>query len=267
MALRVAAFLGGQPDAVNYYTGGYFYAVGSLGYKKYWDRLLDNPVYAPFVEMKIAEIAGNPREVMRGLNSILRKSPLFMPAIVKLWMKNMQDGRESDALRILNRALLQSDVPNAGRAYLLKLRAHVFYIFGDYDEAEQDAAAAATLAPLDAGIMGLLAKVWAAKKSNLDEAYRYAISLIKAFPSSVESWDVLAMVVRAKEGDGEALEILERVGRVAEECSELFMHLGDLRALAGLIVEAEHAYRKSVALSDDGLVVRGEVERKLRKLK
>jgi tetratricopeptide (TPR) repeat protein len=267
LVLRVAAALGGMPDAVNYYTGGYFYASGSDNYKKYWNKLKDNPIYAPFIEMKNAERIGDDDKTERELDSILRKNPLFMPAIQKLWRRNMQNGQKNNVLRILGIALRRPNVPAGGRAYLLKLRGHTFYIFERYEEAERDLKFAAKLSPMEAGVMGLQARIWAAQKKNLNEAYRYAISLVKAFPANVENWDVLAMVVLAKEGDDAALEILDKVARVAEECSELFLHLGDLRLKAGLRLGAAQAYRKAVALSDDGLVIKSDVERKLRRLK
>ena len=254
-------------DSIDYYTGGYFFANGSENYKKYWDGLRQSPVYGPFIEMKIAEKAGNSTESTRELEKILQKSPLFIPAIQKSWRQNMQNGRENATLRILNRALKSPNLPAAGRAYLLRLRAHANYLFGDLDYAEDDLKEAGNLTPLDAGVMGLSARVWAAQNKNLDEAYRYAISLVKAFPSNVENWAILARVVLAKEGDAPALEILERIGRVAEECSELFFLLGDLRAKAGEVPGAAAAYKKAIALSGDGLVIKDEVERKLRRLK
>lgn len=177
----------------------------------------------------------------------------------------MQNNREFNAIMALNRTLKRPDLPPLGRAYVLRMRAQSFYMTGRLDNAENDLIAASKIAPVDAGIMGLSARVWAAKRTRLDEAYRFAISLVKVFPSKIESWDTLAMVVYAKEGLEPALEILERVGRVAEECSEFFMHLGDLRMEAGSKMGAAAAYRKAIALSGDGLVIRAEVEQKLRK--
>lgn len=267
LILRIAAMIGGGNDALNYYTGGYFYSAGSENYKKYWNKLKSNPIYAPFVDMKEAEKNGFSPKAERRMNRIIRHHPLFVPAIQKLWRKNMQDGRENANLRILDRALERGNVPEAGRAYLLKMRAQTFYMSGDYESAEGDLAEALKLSPLDAGVMGLSARVWAARKKNLDEAYRYAISLVRAFPGNVENWDILAMVVFAKEGAGPAREILEKVGRVAEECSELFMHLGDFRARDGEKSGAAQAYEKAISLSGDGLVIKSEVERKLKRLK
>lgn len=266
LALRTAAALGGQSDAINYYTGGYFFNAGSGNYKKYWAKLDGNPVYAPFIKMKNAEKTGDLRIIAHEMRDILKKHPLFLPAIQKIWRQNMQNGRENGTFRMLDRALNQDNIPDAGRAYILKMRGHAHYIFDEFEDAEKDLGAAAKLSPLDAGIMGLQVRVWAAQKKNLDEAYRYGISLIKAFPSNVENWSILALAIRAKEGDEPALELLERVGRVAEECSELFMQLGDLRARAGLSIGAGQAYRKAIALSGDGLIIQKEAEKKLRKV-
>jgi len=269
LALRVAAALGGHGDSLNYYTGGYFHAVGSSNYRKYWDRLEGNKIFKPFIDMKIAEgLEGiSDRQFRRELERILRESPLFMPAIVKSWRRDMQSGREHDALRMLNRALRQPDVPDAGRAYLLKLRAHTFYLFGQLDKADKDLEAAAEVASMDAGVIGLRARVWAAQGRNLEEAYRFAISLIKAFPGNVENWTILALVVQAQEGWEPALEILNRVARVSEEGSELFFHLGNLRMRAGDREGAAEAYRRAIALSGDGLIIRSEAERRLRRIR
>lgn len=266
LSLRAAFALNGPKDSINYYTGGYFYNAGSDNCKKYWDKLDNNPIYEPFIRMKNVEKADNLRQSIRELDRILKRNPLFMPAIMKSWRQNMQNGRDYDAMRTINRALRHRDLPEDGRAYLLRLRAHVFLLTEEFDNAESDLEIAAKIVPMDAGIMGLQARVWAAQNKNLDEAYRYAISLVKAFPSSVEYWDVLAMVIWAKEGWQAALEILERVGRVAETTSSLFMHLGDLRLRAGFNIGAAQAYRKAIALSDDGLVIREEVEHKLEKM-
>ena len=267
LLLRTASALGGIPESVNYYTGMYFYLAGSPVYRRYWDELSANPIFGPFIKMKEAERASSEREMAAGLKKILRDTPLFMPAILRLWRINMQNGRDFEAMRMIDRALGQDPLPDAGRAYLLRLRAHTLFMSGRLEEAENDLEVAAELTPMDAGIMGLQARVWAAQRTNLDEAYRYAVSLVKAFPSNVENWSILSMVLEVKEGWAEALEILERVGRVAEENSELFLNLGNLRLRAGDRVGAADAYRRAIALSDDGLVVRREVERKLRRVR
>jgi tetratricopeptide (TPR) repeat protein len=267
LALRVASALGGHADSINYYTGSHFYAVGSGNYERYWRRLADNKIFRPFIDMKNAQRLQetSPRAFRRELDRILRESPLFMPAIVQSWRLDIQLGREHEALRMLGRAMRQPDIPEAGMAYLLKMRGHTYYIFGRLDEADRDLEAAAEIAPMDAGIIGLRARVWATMGENLDEANRFAISLIKVFPGSVQNWNVLAMVVSATEGWEPALQILERVGRVAEESSELFMHLGDLRMRAGNRTGAAEAYRRAIALSDDGQIIRADAERRLRR--
>ena len=266
LVLRVAAFLGARSDSVDYYTGRYFFSNGSDNYKKYWTPLESNPIFGPFVKMKIIETLDGSRARRRQLNDIVESAPMFMPAIQELWRENIQNNRQYQAISVLNRALRQPNLPDSGRAYILELRARTGYLFGDFETAANDVKLAAKLAPMDARILRLSARIWAAEKSNLDEAYRYAISLIKAFPADVENWNVLAQVVYVREGLEPALEILERIGRVATTCSELFMWLGDLRSEIGLKSEAIEAYKKAISLSDDGLVLKKTVERKLKKV-
>ena len=61
--------------------------------------------------------------------------------------------------------------------------------------------------------------------------------------------------------------MLERVGEVAETCSSLFEHLGDMYAIKGDNTKAQDAYMRAIELADDGLVVVPHIERKIRKLK
>ena len=264
LGLRIASMLGGDPVALDYYLGLHFFRVNSDLYKRYWNRVLDNPIYGPFVRMKIAEKAGNKVAISREISKLLRDVPLFLPAMQVMWRIEMAAGRDVEMLRVLNRALSQAEDFDMGQAFLLRLRAHTFYLFGELIAADDDLEKAADLAPLDAGIMGMRARVWARQGENLDEAYRYAISLIRAFPATVENWGILALVVQAKEGDEPALALLERVARIAETSSELFMILGDIRMSTGDTKGAIQAWERSLTLTDDGLVIESEVRRRIR---
>ena len=102
---------------------------------------------------------------------------------------------------------------------------------------------------------------------EIDTAYEYAMSLVKRNPSDVFAWDVLGRVVAAREGVGAALELIERVGDVAKECSSLFEHLGDLYIDVGNDKMAKDAYLRAIELSDDGFVVVPRVRQKLRNIK
>jgi tetratricopeptide (TPR) repeat protein len=196
----------------------------------------------------------------------VKQNPLFVPAITKLVAKNMQKGREDDAIKILNRSLKNTDLPQSGRAYMLKTRSHIYYMTGKLDKAQEDIRAAADIIT-DSGVLATQARIWAAEGRELDTAYEYAIALVRKFPMEIDSWDVLGLVVQAKEGDQAALEIWEKVGRVAEEHSAMFEHIGDANARMGNKKRALDAYNRAIDLSSDGLVMVPVIEKKIRKLK
>ena len=77
----------------------------------------------------------------------------------------------------------------------------------------------------------------------------------------------MGCVVAAREGADAALDVLKRVGEVAETCSALFEHIGDMYIKTGKKDEAIEAYRRAIELADDGLVVVPYIERKIRKIK
>ena len=271
LALRIAQMLGAESTsaraAIGYYIGMYFYSNGSENYRRYWEPLKDNPIYGPFIRMRMAERLENRGEVTRALVKILREHPLFLPALQSLWRREMAVGRDYEIMRALNRGIAQANEHDLVMAYLLRARAHTHYLMGELDLAEDDLEKAADLAPLDGSIMAMRVRVWAARGENLNEAYRFAISLVRAFPSNVENWGLLAMVVRELEGEEQALELLERVAPVAEESSELFRVLGDLRLAAGNGKHAREAFQRALALSDDGLVIRRDIERRIRRIR
>ena len=93
------------------------------------------------------------------------------------------------------------------------------------------------------------------------------MNLVQHDPSDVCAWDVLGRVVAMREGDEAALELIERVGEVAKECSSLFDFLGDLYKSVGNDKLALDAYMRAIDLSEDGLIVKSNVEKKVRKLK
>jgi predicted RNA polymerase sigma factor len=123
------------------------------------------------------------------------------------------------------------------------------------------------LLEVDGEILALQAKIWAAENREIETAYEYAMTLVKRNPSEVFAWDVLGRVVAAREGADEALELIERVGEVAKDCSSLFENLGDLYVMVGNDKMARDAYMRAIELADDGLVVVPQIRHKLRKLK
>ena len=93
------------------------------------------------------------------------------------------------------------------------------------------------------------------------------MNLILKNPTDILAWDTLGCVVAAREGAIAALDVMESVGAVSQTHSSLFLHLGDIYMSVGDTDKARDAYMRAIDLSDDGLVVVPEIERKLRKIK
>ena len=116
-------------------------------------------------------------------------------------------------------------------------------------------------------MFSIQARIWAAKGENLDKAYAYSLTLVQFAPMDSCSWDTLGYVMRAREGVDAALDLMERVGEVANSCSALFEHLGDMYVQVKENKLARDAYLRAIELSDDGLSVKPVLENKLRKVK
>ena len=113
----------------------------------------------------------------------------------------------------------------------------------------------------------LQAKIWAAQNREIETAYEYAMKLVTKNPTDVFAWDALGRVVYAREGVDAALEIVQGVGDIANNCSSLFESLGDLYSEIGDVDSARNAYERAIDLSSDGMVVVPNIEKKIRKLK
>ncbi len=251
-----------QNDAINYYLGLYFFNNGG-DYKKFFAKIDEASPYYPFAMMKIAEKTGKITELERAT----RANPLFVPAINKLVAKKVAMGEKNGAIRVINRALKNDNLTDAGRAFFLKTRGQIYLTFGDLENAQEDIHSAAKILPMDIGILALQSRTWAAQNRELDTAYEYAIALVHKSPADVEAWDILGVTVWAREGATEALDILERVGQVSGTCSSLFEHLGDLYAETGDKKRATDSYLRAIELSDDGLTIVPVLEKKIRDLK
>lgn len=249
-------------DALNYYLGQYFFNNGG-NYDKLFKSIGKNSPFYSFACMKIVEKTGK----ISDLQGAVRANPLFVPAITKLIAKNVQQGDKREALRVVNRALENKKLSEKGRAFFLKARASIYLTFDDIDSAQNDIQTASHILPMDADILAIQSKIWAIQKKELTTAYQYSIALVTKNPTQIESWDVLGMVVWAKEGASAALEIFEKVGQVAENCSSLFEHLGDLQLEMGNKNLARDAYLRAIDLSSDGLVSVPKLEKKIRMLK
>lgn len=262
IAQMTAPGIGVQSDVINYYVGQYFFNNGG-DYQQYFKKIQRDSPFHPFAILKDAE---NNNDIS-SVRAVLREYPLFVPAMNYMVGHYASKGERRRALRILNGALNDERVSNLMHAFLLKSRAHIHYLFGDYSAAASDLHAASDVLGMDAEIMALQAKIWAAEKREIENAYQYAMTLVQHAPSDVLAWDTLGHVVAVREGPDAALDVLERVGGVANTCSSLFEHLGDLWAGRGETVRAKAAYNRALELADDGLVVIPHIEKKLRKLK
>lgn len=251
-----------ENNAINYYLGQYFFNNGG-DYTKYFTAIDENSPYYSFAMMKIAEKTGDIDELKRATDA----NPLFVPAVNKLIAKYVQTAEKKKALAVVDRALKNDNLTETGRAFFLKTRANIHLTFGDLDAAQSDIRSAADVLPIDAGILAIQSRIWAAQKRELETAYEYAIALVRQNPTDIESWDVLGMVVWAREGAEAGLEVIERVGQISETCSILFEHLGDLHTELGNKKLARDAYLRAIDLSDDGLTVLPKLEKKLKNLK
>ncbi|MBQ8294695.1 MAG: tetratricopeptide repeat protein [Alphaproteobacteria bacterium] len=253
---------GKNADAINYYLGQFFY--NNVGdYQKYFSKINpDSPFYL-FAVLRDAENGGD----IKKLEQVMRDHPLFVPAANKLVGYHIQHGNKRSALRVIDRALDSNELNEAGRAFFIKSRAQVHYAFGDLKAAQDDIRTASDTLMIDGEIVSLQAKIWAAQNREIENAYEYAMNLVKRNPTDVLAWDTLGCVVAVREGVIAALDVLERVGEVSETCSSLFEHLGDLYVEVGEYENARNAYLRAIELSDDGLTVVPIIERKLRKIK
>ncbi|MDR0967825.1 MAG: hypothetical protein LBL75_03310 [Rickettsiales bacterium] len=254
LLLRLAdATYSANSDALNYYTGSYFYTSGATDYRPYFDKISRTSPYYPFVQLKYAEAEQNGHAKIRKIKKLLDKSPMFMPALSRLVDTDLQLGQGRDALKALNNTLGAGAIPNKIRAYLLQQRARIYTHTGDFNAAESDLLKAGDLMPEDIGIMLDIAHLWVSSSKKLDNAYSYAMVAIKENPSDVAAWDTMAMATWKREGVMAASDILERVGAITIGNSRIFQHLGDVRMEYKNREGAISAYKKAIELSGDGL--------------
>ena len=179
----------------------------------------------------------------------------------------MQNDKKRAALRIVNTALENENLNEIGRAFFIKMRANIHYMFGDIDDAQSDLYDASEILPLDGDILALQARIWVAQGKNIEDAYDYAMTLVRQNPTDIIAWDTLGRVIAVREGVEPALDLLARVGEVASTCSSLFEQLGDLYVAVDDTRAAQGAYERAIELSDDGLIIVPDVRKKLRNLK
>ena len=249
-------------DAINYYLGQFLYT-NTGDYNQFFSRISQDSPFFPFVALRNAEKTND----IVLLEKSLKQYPLFVPVINKTVGHYIKTGNLRAALRVVNRALNNKNLDDAGRAFFAKSRAQIYYSFGNYDAAQKDIKFASDNLKIDAEIISLQAKIWAKQNREIEEAYKYAMTLVAKNPADIMAWDTLGVVVAAREGVDAALEVLERVGELSQSHSPLYVHLGDIYVSIGDYDKARESYIRAIDLSDDGLTVVPEIERKIRKLK
>lgn len=266
MLLRMADLIQTGPapdkDAIYYYMGQYFYN-NNGDCHAYYSQISGPSPLRIFADMRMADVQHD----MAAMARLVGENPLFVPGVSALVAHHVHTGHRRDALGVINRALGHRDLNEIGRAFFLKSRAQVYLTFGDYDAAQSDIHDAAVVLPNDPDVLGIQAKIWAAQGRELDNAYDYAMTLVRRNATDITSWDTLGRVVAARDGAAAALDLLQRVGEVSSTCSALFDQLGDLNAELGHVSAARAAYGRAIELSPDGLTVRRHIEKKQRKLK
>ena len=253
---------GQNSDAINYYLGQFFYN-NTGDWEKYFSQISNDSPFYLFAVLRTAEKNND----ISALKDAVEQNPLFVPAVNKLIAYNIQNGNRRAALRIVNNALDDENLNELGHAFFLKSRAHIHYMFDDLDDAQNDLHDAAQVLPMDGEIMALQAKIWAKQGREIENAYDYAMALVKQDPTDIMAWDTLGRVIAVREGIEPALDVVGRVGEIATTCSSLFEQLGDLYVAAGDKKQARDAYTRAIELSDDGLVVVPQVRKKLRDVK
>ena len=249
-------------DAINYYLGQYFY--NNRGdYGSQFKKIDKNSPFYLFAQLRTAEKNND----IESLQDTIKEHPLFVPAVNKLIGYYIQNGDKRAALRVVNRAIKDKNLNEAGKAFFIKSRAQIYFVFDDIKSAQKDIRDATDVLSVDAEILSLQAKIWAYENRELENAYNYAMTLVTKNPSDILAWDTLGRVVAVREGTDAALDLLERVGEVSETCSSLFVNLGDLYITKGEKDKAIEAYKRAIDLSDDGLVVVPDIERKIRNIK
>ena len=263
LMLRFAQIIGPETSVfqnmINYYLGRFFANMGG-NYAKYINAIdKDSPFYL-FGKMKTDN---SPKQ----LKKILDKHPLFIPALNKLVAHYTAAGDRRGALRVINRAMRNKKISGAGRSYILKRRAFVHLLFGDLNSAQRDIHAVAKILTVDPEILSIQARIWAAQGREIENAYDYAMTLVKQNPMDISAWDTVTVVVGAREGNDAALEILEKVAGTANSCSSLFEHLGDAYVIKGDKSAARAAYTRAIELADDGLSIIPKIMKKMGKIK
>jgi tetratricopeptide (TPR) repeat protein len=265
VALRIAE--GVEPasvdadDALNYYLGMAFNDTKKAD--EYWNKIPESSPFYPFILIVRAENVKSAGD----LKKMVEKYPSFAPAVAKYVLIEIADSDFETAMNTVNHSLKQDKLSKHTQAYLLKLRAHLNYLQGEYYAAEDDINAASKMSPKDKGLIADKARIWAKMGVNLDEMYDLLIRLIKDAPGESDYWDALGCIMTARGEGREAAQIFERITRIDGSVSSYWEHAGDAFAADGQVQRAKNAYEKALELKSDGQINIREVRKKSNYLK
>jgi len=263
LMLRFAQIIGPETqffrDTINYYTGLFF--INTRGnYGRFFDSIPKDSPFFLFAKMQTSNSVTD-------MKKILNTRPLFIPALNKLVAEYIRAGDKNNALLVINRMLTNEKLSDSGRSYLMKRRAFVHMLFRNYEQAQEDIHEVSKLQIIDSEILMIQARIWVAQNREIENAYNYAMALVRRDPTDISAWDTVATVVLVREGNDAALDILERISATANTCSALFEHLGDAYVVAGKYELALESYNRAIELSEDGLVIVPNIKKKIRKIK
>lgn len=265
MFLRFAQIISGDTnqDIINYYLGQYYFN-NAGDYESCFSKISKtSPLYL-FSKLHVYE----KNKDFNAIKRVVHNNPLFIPGVQAIVKESVRNGNKNIALSVLNHALKQKNLSDEGMVFFLKQRSYVYLMFGELSKAQKDLETIKdTGYGVTSDIMFLQAQIWALQNRNLDDAYDYAMSLVKKNTSDVYAWNVLARVVAKKESIDNALEIIESVGATGANISVLYENLGDLYTQKGDKERALRAYNQALDLSDDCLIIVPFVQKKIRKLK
>ena len=120
----IAPEMSDNTDALNYYLGQFLYT-NTGDYNKYFSKISEASPFYPFVALRNAEKTDD----IDTMEKALKQFPLFVPVINKTIGYYIKTGNMRAALRVINRALKNKNLDDAGRAFFTKSRAQIYILF------------------------------------------------------------------------------------------------------------------------------------------
>lgn len=117
------------------------------------------------------------------------------------------------------------------------------------------------LKPDDASALNFMGYTLAQEGKDIQKAEELVRKALEIKPDDGYILDSLAWVLHKKGLDDEALEYLQKASAKVKGDPIVAEHLGDLLLLKGRKAEAAAAYKKSLEMNPDNLVVQGKLKK------